>query len=212
MEKTTDTQDQQTLENEAVTHDTAANETPGGLTGDRSTQARSQRTVSFEVTVNGDTTTDEVTFSTPQLLSRVNAIDDSATVKIVSKSPDGKHDRILLEGTKAEAVKALTASIIPPERISAHLHNLMNTLIDHSTLKAIAVSATCADKDGNDAGFGFVITSSDCTAGAAVALVNCSDANMDEFITKAKLDVPGRNGPACKGVVTPTAEEVKELG
>lgn len=170
-------------------------------------------TVTLSVTVNGETTSKPVRFNTPALLEQVKALDDSATVKvdvIDSNVQDGK--RTLLEGTKEEAVKALSASVIPADKIAAHLQSFMKTILDHSTMKAVAVSAVCTDDQGRDAGFGFVHTSADCTASAAVALVNCSDANMDEFITKAKLDVPGRNGSACKGVITPTAEEVKELG
>ena len=180
-------------------------------TADQAAPAATNRDVTFEVTLNGETKTEAVRFHTPSLLERVKTLDDAATVRILAPAA-GDERRVLLEGTKAQATLALEASIIKPEQISEHLKKLVQLLADHSSLRAIGVEVVYVDNEGRDSGFGFVSTSVNCTTAQAVALVNCCDANVDEFISKAKLSIPGRNEPAKGGIVTPTEEQVKALG
>lgn len=166
--------------------------------------------VMLETTVDGKTESTQITFNTPDMYKRVQALDKSASVKIYVDR-DGKQT-VLIEGNRDTAAAALKASIIPSKQLMNHLRGFVKAVIDHSTVKAIGVEAVCLDDEGSDAGFGFVVTAKDCTAGQAVSLVNCADANMDEFIAKAKLSVPGRSAPAAGGIVAPTPEQVKELG
>ena len=165
------------------------------------------RDIKIEVTLNGETKTETARFHTPSLLERVKTLDDAAKVKIIA--PDG--DRVLLEGTKEQAVAALEASTVKPGQIAAHIQRLVQFLADHSSLRAISVEAVFVDDEGRDSGFGFVSTVANCTAAQAVALVNCCDANVDEFISKTKLSVPGRD-QTKGGIVTPTQDQVKALG
>lgn len=184
--------------------------TAGGNSG-----SQANHNVTLKVTVGDNTTSKDVRFNTPVLLKEVQALDDSASVEIVAaRTLDGKEvSQTMLKGTKAEAVEALEKSIVKPNDLVAQFQHLVRFLVDHSTLKAVGVELVCTDDNGDTAGAGFVSTSQDCTVPQAIALVNCGDANMDEFVTKAKLSVPGRGGASEKGtIVMPTAAEAKKFG
>lgn len=172
------------------------------------------KNVTLEVTLNGETKRTSVKFHTPTLLKEVQGLDDAAEIKILAGPVEGESTpRTLLRGTKKEAVEALARSVVKPGHLIAQFQNLVRFLVDHSTIKAVGVELVCLDEQGDTAGAGFVSTTEDCTKAQAVALVNCGDANMDEFATKAQLDIPGRHGAAAKGViVTPTPEQVRKLG
>lgn len=188
---------------------TPATDTPAQpATGDEQ-QAFVQNTVTLEVTLNGETKASSVRFHTPTILRKVREIDDAATVKVIT---DDKDRRVLLEGTKPQAVVALEASTIPASKVREHIGKLVNVIADHSDLRAISVTFVCVDEAGNDSGGGFVATTPECTANEAMELVNCSDANTDKFVKKIELVVPGRTERTKDGIVTPTPEQVKELG
>ena len=174
-------------------------------------QNKADQSVTLIVTVNGNETRESVKFNTPVLLDKVSKLDDSATVKIVAPPTDKDEQRVLLDGTKEKAVAALQMSVVPADQIAAHIQHLVRFLVSHSTLRAVGVAAICVDAEGHDAGFGFVNTTEDCTAAQAISLVNCMDANANEFITKAKLNIPGRDAPNGT-IVTPTKEQVEALG
>lgn len=173
------------------------------------------RDVTLKATIGDQIASKDVRFNTVLLLKEVQALDDSAAVEIVAtRTLDGKEvSQTLLKGTKAECVEALERSIVKPEQLVAQFQQLIRFLVDHSTLKAVGVELVCTDEKGDTAGAGFVSTTSDCTIQQAVALVNCGDANLDEFVTKAKLNIPGR-GSAGQGatIITPTPEQVRKLG
>ena len=177
------------------------------------------RNVTLKATIAGSTgdqtTSKDVRFNTVLLLKEVQALDDAAAVEIVAtRTLDGKEVyQTLLKGTKAECVEALEQSIVKPEQLVAQFQQLIRFLVDHSTLKAVGVELICTDEKGDTAGAGFVSTTDDCTIAQAVALVNCGDANLDEFVAKAKLNIPGR-GSAGQGatIITPTPEQVRKLG
>lgn len=169
------------------------------------------RNVTVEITLNGEKKRGEVRFHTPSILECVKKLDDAATVRVIAPGEDAEHPKVLLDAPKAKAVEALTASTVPPEQIGAHVQKLVQFLADHSNLRAISVEAVYVDAEGRDSGFGFVSTTADCTQAQAVSLVNCCDANVDEFLAKTKIIVPGRNQPKG-GIVTPTEEQVKALG
>jgi len=170
--------------------------------------AAKDRGIKIEITLNGETKTETARFHTPSLLECVKELDDAATVKIVAQ---GDEERVLLDGTKEQAVAALEASIVKPGQIAEHVQRLIQFLADHSSLRAVSVEAVFVDDEGRDSGFGFVSTVQNCTAAQAISLVNCCEANVDEFVTKAKLTIPGRD-KANGGIVTPTQEQVKALG
>jgi len=177
------------------------------------------RNVTLKTTIAGSTgdqtATKEVRFNTVLLLKEVQALDDAAAVEIIAaRTLDGKEvSQTLLKGTKAECVEALEHSIVKPEQLIPQFQQLIRFLVDHSTLKAVGVELICTDEKGDTAGAGFVSTTDDCTIPQAIALVNCGDANLDEFATKAKLDIPGRHGAPEKGtIVMPTAAEAKKFG
>ena len=171
------------------------------------------RKVALETTLDGKTEVEQVRFNTAILLARVEKLDDKAEVRITVAPPDGSEPVVLAEGPKADVAAALRASTIPPDKLAAHIQEFVRFLVDHSTLRAIGVEAVCATEDGSDAGFGFVSTTVDCTKAEAVALVNCGDANMDEFVSKAGLEVPGRSPGGEKGkIIVPTPEQVRKLG
>lgn len=196
-------------------HEQAADAAPAkqDKSGQTGQQAQQSREVTLAVTVNGETTSTKIKFHTPTLLAEVQKLDDAAHVMITAKEAEGKDPVALLEGTKAEAVKMLTSSIVKPEQIVAQFQHLVRFLVDHSNLKAVGVELVCTDDNGDTAGAGFVSTTPDCTIQQAVALVNCGDANLDEFVTKAKLTVPGRKGADERGaIVAPTPEEIRKLG
>lgn len=172
------------------------------------------KNVTLEVTLNGETKRTSIRFHTPTLLAEVQGLDDAAEIEILAGPEEGKDTpQTLLKGTKKEAVEALERSVVKPEHIIAQFQNLVRFLVDHSTLKAVGVELVCLDDAGDVAGTGFVSTTEDCTKAQAIALVNCGDANMDEFATKAQLDIPGRHGAAEKGVIiAPTPDQVRKLG
>jgi len=168
-------------------------------------------TVLLSVTVDGQTTDERLLFNTPALLEKLTALPDGATVKIVGNGPDGPESTIF-EGTKADAVKAMEQAVVPYKNIGLEFRKLAQFLVDHSTLKAVGVHGICVADDGSDAAFGFVATAT-CSQAQAVEFVNCGDANLNEFVAKAKLDVPGRGGVPEKGtIVAPTPDEIKNLG
>lgn len=181
-------------------------------TAAEATQAN--KDVTLKATIGGQTTSKDVRFNTPLLLKEVQALDDSAAVEIVAtRTLDGKEvAQTLLKGTKAECVEALEKSIVKPNDLVAQFQHLVRFLVDHSNLKAVGVELVCTDDNGDVAGAGFVSTTVDCTAAQAIALVNCGDANMAEFVLKAKLDIPGRTSPVMGNIIAPTAEQVKQLG
>jgi len=178
--------------------------------GEQPAQGKKGRTV-METTVDGKTETREVRFHTPTLLQEVRELPDGASVKIVAENSDGTN-QVLLDAAKADAVTALEASIVKPEDIVKHFQHLVQFMTDHSTLKAVGIEVIHTDAEGKDTGFGFVVTSQDCTTAQAVELVNCGEANIAEFMLKAKLDIPGRTSPAMGNIVAPTPEQVKQLG
>ena len=179
--------------------------------GGQPAQEKKGRTV-LEVTVDGkDAEVRDVRFHTPTLLQEVQKLPDGAAVKVVAESSDGT-SQVLLDANKADAIKALEASIVKPEDIVKHFQHLVQFMADHSTLRAVGIEAIHTDAEGKDTGFGFVVTSQDCTTAQAVELVNCGEANMAEFVLKAKLDIPGRTSPAMGNIVAPTPEQVKQLG
>lgn len=181
--------------------------------------AKPSRDVTLKATISGSTgdqtASKNVRFNTVLLLKEVQALDDAAAVEIVAtRTLDGKEvSQTLLKGTKAECVEALEQSIVKPEQLIPQFQQLIRFLVDHSTLKAVGVELVCTDEKGDTAGAGFVSTTDDCTIAQAVALVNCGDANLDEFVAKAKLNIPGR-GSAGQGatIITPTPEQVRKLG
>ena len=172
------------------------------------------RSVTLEVVLNGETTRKSVKFNTALLLKEVQALDDAATVTVTARpEQEGMDPPVLLAGTKKKAEAVLAQSVVKPEQLVAQFQHLVRFLVDHSTLKAVGVELICTDDKGDTAGAGFVSTTEDCTIAQAVALVNCGDANLDEFVTKAKLDIPGRGGAgAGKTIITPTPEQVRKLG
>lgn len=165
------------------------------------------------VTTDARTENKTVRFNTPAILEIVKAADDGSKIRIAVKDSPDADLRILLDDDKAVVAEALQRSIVPPAQIGNELRKFTQFLLDHSNLKAIGAHAIYVDDAGADAGFGFVTTSADCTIGQAVALVNCGDANMDEFTSKAKLNVPGRGAAQDKdGILVPTPEQVEKLG
>lgn len=199
------------------------NQTPtddqAGKQPDRAEQPGEQKPqspdVTMAVTLNGQVTKKRVRFHTPTLLAEVKKLDDAAEVEILAEpaDPSKENPQTLLKGAKKDAVEALEHSIVKPADIVGQFQRLVRFLVDHSNLKAIGVELVCLDENGDTAGAGFVSTTEDCTVAQAVALVNCGDANLDEFITKAKLDIPNRKGAAEKGtIIAPTPEQVRKLG
>lgn len=179
--------------------------------GGHSPQDKKTHTVTLEVTSSGETKTAEVQFHTPTLIERISEIDDAAKVRIIAHGDGKDNQTVLLDAVKADAIAALEASTIKPGDIAAHVQKFVQFLADHSNIRAMSVEAVFIGQDKGDSGFGFVVTTPSCTAAQAVALVNCCDANVDEFLAKTKLDVPGR-GQAKGGIIAPTQEQVKELG
>ena len=111
---------------------------------------------------------------------------------------------------EGDAVKALEGSIVPMNMVTYELRKYVQFLIDHSDLRAAGVHAVCGPNDGKYLGTGFVALASDVTAEEGMLLVNAGDANIDEYIARSKLQVPGRS--ARPQIVTPTDEQVANLG
>ena len=42
--------------------------------------------------------------------------------------------------------------------------------------------------------------------------MNCSEANVNEFVTKAKIQIPGKTAPKMDGLILPTEEDKEKLG
>lgn len=163
--------------------------------------AQPEATVS--VTADGATTAEACRFHTPTILGKIEGAPAGSTVTISVQGIDGR-PKTLFAGTKEEAAAHVAKSIVPPESIQDELRKFTQFLLDHSGLQAIGVHAVCSDaKSNRDNGFGYVVTAPTCTAAQAVMLVNCGDANIDEFVSKAKLDVPGRGKPGEGRIVTP---------
>lgn len=146
-------------------------------------------------------------FHTPTLLSVVKRMSGGSSVTITIKS--GGEDKELASGPKEYMVGQLETSVVPDGAVGTELRKYAQFLLDHSNLKAIGVHAIISDGE-TDNGIGFAVTAGDCTTGQALSFVNCGDANIDEFVAKAKLSVPGRGGQKS-GLVAPTSEQVKEF-
>lgn len=163
-------------------------------------------------------------FHTPTLLKTLNKVKDGDMVKIdlteiQARKVEGSDEpelflgvRTLVESKKEDAIPGLQKSVVQSESLPAELQKFAQFLLDHSELRAVGVSLACTTEDGKDAVSGFILTAPNCTQGQAVALVNCMDANTQEFVTKAKIEVPGRNAPKMGGLIIPTAEDKEKLG
>ena len=155
------------------------------------------------VTVGDDSKSETCRFHTPTLLKKAEAAPDGSKVRVAVEG-DGDEPRVLVDGTRDEVVKEIAKSIIPHDRVAEELRKFTQFLLDHSDLRAIGVHAVCLDaKESRDNGFGYVTTSPDCTQAEALMFVNCGDANVDEFVAKAKLDVPGRGKAGDGPVILP---------
>ncbi len=154
------------------------------------------------VTAGEDTKSETCRFHTPTLLKKVEAAPDGSSVRIAVE--DGDEPRVLVEGPKAKVAGELAKSVIPHDRVQEELRKFTQFLLDHSDLRVVGVHAVCLDaKENRDNGFGYVTTSPDCTQTEAVLFVNCGDANVDEFVAKAKLEVPGRGKAGDGPVIVP---------
>lgn len=159
--------------------------------------------VTVSVTADGRTAAETCRFHTPTILKKVEAAPAGSTV-LISAQAAGGAPKTLFEGTKEEAAKQVAKSVIPAGRILEELRKFTQFLLDHSDMRAVGVHAVCFDgEESRDNGFGYVVTAPTCTAAQAVMLVNCGDANIDEFVAKAKLDVPGRGNPGKSPIITP---------
>lgn len=183
---------------------------------EEATSARNKIETSATVTITTEkrTETKQVVFNTPTLLKAIEDADEDSTIRIAVKDSDTDAEpRVMLDAGKGEVVERLTKSIVPADQIGIEMRKFAQFLLEHSTLKAIGVHAINIGSDGNDAGWGFVATAPDCSVAHAISLVNCGDANIDEFIAAAGITVPGRSGEPEKGeIVAPTPEQVEKLG
>lgn len=162
-----------------------------------------QPEATVSVTADGVTTAASCRFHTPTILGKIEGAPAGSSVSISVQGIDGK-PKTLFAGTKEEAAAHVAKSIVPTEAIQGELRKFTQFLLDHSELQAIGVHAVCSDAKANrDNGFGYVVTAPTCTAAQAVMLVNCGDANVDEFVSKAKLEVPGRGKSGEGRIVTP---------
>ena len=156
------------------------------------------------------TETKTVRFNTPLLLRLVQSSPDGSRIRITCVNPGEKEPKEILNAGKSDAVKALEGSIVPMNMVTYELRKYVQFLIDHSDLRAAGVHAVCGPNDGKYLGTGFVALASDVTAEEGMLLVNAGDANIDEYIARSKLQVPGRS--ARPQIVTPTDEQVAKLG
>lgn len=156
------------------------------------------------------TETKTVRFNTPLLTKIVKNAPDGATIRITCVNPGEKEPHEVLKAGKADAIKALEASTVPTNMVAYELRKYVQFLIDHSDLRGAGFHCVCGPNDGKYLGFGFVAVAPDVTAEEGMLLVNAGDANIDEYIARSKLEVPGRS--ARPKIVTPTDEEVKKLG
>lgn len=171
----------------------------------------------------GETSWVKCRFHTPTLLSLVEKAPDKAKVKIVIQEIQFKQDegkdpeavletRTLLDDTKEAGIKLLKTAVIPPDHLARELKKFAQFLIDHSSMTGISVAFVCQDENGKDAVSGFTLTAENCTHVQAAALVNCAEANVNEFVTKAKIQIPGKTAPKMGGLILPTEEDKEKLG
>ena len=156
------------------------------------------------------TETKTVRFNTPLLTKLVKTAPDGATVRITCVNPGENEPHEVLKAGKADAIKALEASTVPANMIAYELRKYVQFLLDHSDLRGAGFHCVCGPNDGKYLGFGFVSVAPDVTAEEGMLLVNAGDANIDEYIARSKLQVPGRS--ARPQIVTPTDEQVANLG
>lgn len=170
----------------------------------------------------------ELELHIPTMIKAVSEAADDATVKIeiaqigmkggtVELNPGDKPEmeiqwKVAFEGKKADALAQLEHSNIAAEQIPREFYKFAQFVIDHSDLQAVSVCIACKDKDGKDAVAGFVQTAKHCTNASAAVLVECMDANTNEFIAKANLTIPGRNAPKMGDLVIPTDADKEKLG
>lgn len=151
-------------------------------------------------------------FHTPTMLDEVKRLPDGCRVRLevpdFSDGAEAGKKRKIAEGPRDEVADAVSKSIVPPRGIEEELRKVVQFLFDHSDLVGIGVHALYAE-GGSDGGFGFVTTAPSCTQQQAVALVNCGEANIDEFVSKTKISVPGRSSG---GIVAPTDEQIRQMG
>lgn len=170
----------------------------------------------------------ELELHTPSILRAVAGAPEGCTVKIEiaqyqtekgeAELKPGEKPKVTVgwrnafEGARDDAVKQLSASVIAAQDIPRAIHNYLKYVFDNSDLKACAVSVVVATPDGKDATAAFVVPGNHCTNAQAVELVNVMDANTNEFVTKAKLEIPGRNAPKMGGLIIPSAEDREKFG
>lgn len=170
----------------------------------------------------------ETALHTPTILREVAKTAEGSTVKIEiaqyqtekgeSELKPGEKPKVTVgwrkafDGPRDDAVKQLQASVIAAENVPKAIHNYLKYVFDNSDLKLCAVSVVVATPDGQDATAAFIVPGNHCTNAQAVELVNVMDANTNEFIAKAKLEIPGRNAPKMGGLIIPSAEDKEKLG
>ena len=156
------------------------------------------------------TETKTVRFNTPVLAKIVKSAPDGSTIRITCVNPGEKQPHEILKASKSDAVKALEGSIVPTNMVAYELRKYVQFLLDHSDLRAAGFHGVCGPVDGKYTGFGFVAVAPDVTAEEGMLLVNAGDANIDAYIDKSKLEVPGRS--SRQRIVMPTDEQVEKLG
>lgn len=170
----------------------------------------------------------ELELHTPTILREVEKTAEGCTVKIeiaqyqtdkgeAERKPGEKPEvtvgwRKAFDGPRDEAIKQLKSSIIAAEDVPKAIHRYLKYVFDNSDLKLCSVSVVVATPDGQDATAAFVVPGNHCTNAQAVELVNVMDANANEFVAKAKLEIPGRNAPKMGGLILPTEADKEKLG
>lgn len=172
--------------------------------------APANASVDIKYTVDGKSETVGSRFHTPTMLQAVEGLPDGADVEITMRDENG--DRTLSSGSKKAVLASIAMSIVPPEMVGAELRKFAQFIIDHSDTKAVGIHAVVSSGEG-DNGIGFAITSDDCTVPQAMEFVNCGEANVDEFVKKAKLSIPGRGAADTVegGVVIPSKDQIASL-
>lgn len=128
-------------------------------------------------------------FHTPTILEELKKLAAGCSVKISIEDPDGKGRTLVDTVPRDEAMAAVSASIIPDDAIEGELKRCMRTIIDHSNLCAVEVSAVIR-KDGGDLVGGFCITGGACSSFQCRELMNAVDANAREFEKTVGLTKP----------------------
>ena len=175
-----------------------------------------------------DSMTLELELHIPTVIKALEEVSDGATVKIevAALAPKaGSQElkpgerpelevqwRTAFEGKRQDAIDQLRKSVIQAQAIPGEIYKFVRYVMDHSDLQAVSVCIACKDPDGKPAVAGFVHTAKHCTNEDAAVLVNCMDANTQEFITKAGLTIPGRSAPKADGIIIPTADDKEKLG